>query len=236
MVDFLGKRLPRSHDSELSKIQSSVLAVMHPLTSAWQHLADGGLEDDPELLVPGTEVMSLVQCTLCMLGNASELISQTRRSKILEAVNPSWGKYGPGDFPSCQGHTLWGQLSVYTHQTGRKRCGSLKGCLDHKAVQKRRFTLDLETGRAKEGTVFSRGPSCQVRWQAGQKLFPVQLTKQPQARRTHPIKAISGSSETRLQATLPRASSPSESPTQAVLKLIDRLPDGTLGSLGIKWI
>ena len=96
-------------------------------------------------------------------------------------------------------------------------------------VQKRRFTLDLETRR-----FFSRGPSCQVRWQAGQKFFPVQLTKRPQARRMHPGKAISGSPETRLQATLPRASSPSESPTQAVLKLLDRLPNGTLGSLGIQ--
>ena len=37
-----------------------------------------------------------------MLGNASELISQTRCSKILEAVNPSWGKYGSGDFPSAK--------------------------------------------------------------------------------------------------------------------------------------
>ena len=107
MVDFLGKRLPRSHDSELSKIPSPVLAVVLPLTSAWQYLADGGLEDDPELLVPGTEVMSLVQRTLCMLGNASELISQTRRSKILEAVDPSWGKYGSGDLPSAK-DTLFG--------------------------------------------------------------------------------------------------------------------------------
>ncbi len=34
----LVKRLPKEHDSELAKIQASVLAIMQPLTSAWQHL------------------------------------------------------------------------------------------------------------------------------------------------------------------------------------------------------
>ena len=34
MVDFIGKCLPRGVDLDLTKIQSLVLAAMHPLTSA----------------------------------------------------------------------------------------------------------------------------------------------------------------------------------------------------------
>ena len=43
-------------DSELSTIQSGILASIWPLTSAWQPLTDEGLEGDPEMLVPGAEV------------------------------------------------------------------------------------------------------------------------------------------------------------------------------------
>ena len=69
MADFLGNRLPKTLDSDLSKIQGSVLATMRPLTSAWEQLEKGGLKQN--LLVPGMEVMSLVQRTLRLLGNAS---------------------------------------------------------------------------------------------------------------------------------------------------------------------
>ena len=43
MMEFLGKRVPKEHDSELSKIQAAFLASIRPLTSAWQHLIDEGL-------------------------------------------------------------------------------------------------------------------------------------------------------------------------------------------------
>ena len=65
-------------------------------------LIDEGIEDDPEMVVPGSEVLALLQRTVCMIGNASELISQTRQSKILEAVDRSWSKFGSDDFPSVQ--------------------------------------------------------------------------------------------------------------------------------------
>ena len=106
--EFLGKHLPKEHDAELAKIQSAVLAIIRPLTSAWQHLIDGGIEDDTEMVVPGSEVLALLQRTLCMIGNASELISQTRRSKILETVDRSWSKFGSDDFPSAK-DTLFGE-------------------------------------------------------------------------------------------------------------------------------
>ena len=39
MVDFQEKRLPKNVELDLN--------IMHPLTSAWQNLADRGLKDDP---------------------------------------------------------------------------------------------------------------------------------------------------------------------------------------------
>ena len=42
------------------------------------------------------------------MGNTSELISQTRRARILEAVDPSWSKYGSEEFPSSSS-TLFGE-------------------------------------------------------------------------------------------------------------------------------
>ena len=108
MMEFLGKRVPKEHDSKLSKIQAAILASIRPLTSAWQHLIDEGLEEDPTMLVPGEEVVSLIQHTTCLIGNAAELTSQMRRVKILEAVDPSWGKFASNDFPSAQ-DTLFGE-------------------------------------------------------------------------------------------------------------------------------
>ena len=93
MADFLGTRMPREHDNELVKLQSTTLAIVRPLASAWSHLMDAGLEADPGKVVPGTEVLTMLQRTLCLVGNAAELISQTRRSKILELVDPSWSKF-----------------------------------------------------------------------------------------------------------------------------------------------
>lgn len=60
MSEF-GKCLPKAGDTDLTKIQSSVLAVMRPLTSAWQQLEEGGLKENPDLLVSAVQVLALVQ-------------------------------------------------------------------------------------------------------------------------------------------------------------------------------
>ena len=94
LQEFLGKHMPKEHDIELSKIQSAILTSIRPLTSAWQCLTEEGLEEDPDMLVPGAEVLSLIQCTICLIGNALELTSQMQQVKILEAVDQSWEKFG----------------------------------------------------------------------------------------------------------------------------------------------
>lgn len=48
------------------------------------------------------EVFAFVQQTLCLVGNALELISGTRRSKILDAIGGSWSKYGMDDFSTVK--------------------------------------------------------------------------------------------------------------------------------------
>ena len=59
------------------------------------------------MMVPAREVLAVIQHSLCLVGNASEGISQTRRTKILEAINKSWGKYGADKFKSSD--TLFGK-------------------------------------------------------------------------------------------------------------------------------
>ena len=45
------------------------------------------------MIVPASEVLTLIQCTLCMVGNASEHISGMRCAKILESIDKTWVKF-----------------------------------------------------------------------------------------------------------------------------------------------
>lgn len=105
--DFLGKKLPKEQDTELMKVQTAVLACLRPLTSAWQELLEQGLEQDTDMTVPAKDVLALIQRSVCLIGNASEYISQTRRAKILESIDKTWGKFGTDEYRSSD--TLFGQ-------------------------------------------------------------------------------------------------------------------------------
>lgn len=65
---------------------------------AWQELLETGLERDTSMVLPTTQVLAVIQRSLCLIGNASEFLSQTRRAKILEAIEPTWGRYVADDF------------------------------------------------------------------------------------------------------------------------------------------
>ena len=54
------------------------------------------------------DVLEVVQCTLVLLGNANELISQTRRCAILKCVDHNLEKYGK-DPPKNNGDLLFGK-------------------------------------------------------------------------------------------------------------------------------
>jgi len=50
IVEFLGKRYHKDHDSELTKIQAAVLAGIRPLTSAWDKLMELEPDEDSDVV------------------------------------------------------------------------------------------------------------------------------------------------------------------------------------------
>ena len=174
MSEFLGRRLPKDHEMELTKIQSAILASIRPLTSAWQHLMEGGLEEDPDMVVPGSEVLALVQRTLCMIGNASELVSQTRRSKILETVEPSWSKFGSDDFPSAK-DTLFGEEFQSSLTTRVEKDTALSKAVAITRRSKKEKEAPAFSGRKegqRGGPFFRGGPPAKYGGRQGKSFFP----------------------------------------------------------------
>ena len=106
--DFAGKKLDKGRDAQLAKIQGTMLYATNPLTNLWAELIDQGLTQDSQAAMFVSDVLEIIQRTLVLLGNASNLISETRREVALESVHPSLKKYGKGDF-SKAGEDLFGQ-------------------------------------------------------------------------------------------------------------------------------
>ena len=113
MKEFLGKRFPKEEDGELAKIQAATLLPICSLAFAWNSLLEIGADKDPDMLVPVTDVVSMIQRTIYFIGNASEFISQIRHTRILEKLDASWSKYGQEDFSDSK-DTLFGE---YFQQT-----------------------------------------------------------------------------------------------------------------------
>ena len=111
--DFLGKKFPKEEDNELAKIQAASLLPVCPLASAWNSLLQSGADRDPDMLVPVSEVITMIQQTICLIGNTSEFISQTRRARILEKLDASWSKYGQEDFSDSR-ECLFGEAFQQT--------------------------------------------------------------------------------------------------------------------------
>ena len=94
ITDYLGNKFPKEQDAQDKKVQASVLAIVRPLTSAWQSLLESGVETNPGFSIPAIEVLDIIQRTICLVGNSSELISQRLRANILATIDPSWSKFG----------------------------------------------------------------------------------------------------------------------------------------------
>ena len=226
--------MPKEHDSELSRIQGSVLASARPLVSAWQNLLEEGIEKDPAMMVPATEVLAMIQRTLCLVGNASERLSQVRRAKILEAIDPSWKKFSEDSFPSTK-DTLFG-VDFQSSLTSRvEKDTALSKAVAISKRSRRDPDPSSRKDRPKSSRVFSRGPSWKVRNQAGQEFLPVQriCSKKPTRREAPPI------FEVRQETPLSRAQAPTGSqqsypnPTEEALNMLRSLPEGGLSPLGI---
>ena len=113
MKEFLDKRFPKEEDGELAKIQAATLLPICPLAFPWNSFLESGADKDPDMLVPVADVISMIQRTICLIGNASEFISQIRRTRILEKLDVSWSKYGQEDFSDSK-DTLLGKNSQQT--------------------------------------------------------------------------------------------------------------------------
>ena len=107
VMDYLKAAFPRSDDGELMKIQSALLKVCGPMACMWAELIDNNLLSDPNATMNVHDVLNIIQCTIVLLGNTNEMISQLRCSKILAAVDPSLIKYGQKPQPNS-GEFLFG--------------------------------------------------------------------------------------------------------------------------------
>lgn len=56
-------------------------------------LLEAALESVPQMTVPTAEVFTIIQYTVCLIGNTSKLTSQYRRAQILEVIESSWSKF-----------------------------------------------------------------------------------------------------------------------------------------------
>jgi len=76
----LGKNFPKEEDSELAKIQTATLLpgiCMEFIAAEWSRYGPGHV---------CSEVITMIQQTICLIGNTSKFISQTRHSRILETL------------------------------------------------------------------------------------------------------------------------------------------------------
>ena len=198
--------MPKEHDGELSKIQGSVLASATPLVSAWQSLLEEGIEEDPVMMVPATEVLAMIQRTLCLIGNA---LSQVRPAKILETIDPSWKKLSEDSFPSAK-DTLFGVDFQSSHTSRVKKDTALSKAM---AISKR-SRKDPDPSSRKDRLGFFEGALLEG---TGQEFLPVQhiCSKKPTRREAPPIV------EVRQETPLSRAQAPTQhsspNPTEEAL-------------------
>ena len=106
MMDFAGKRLDKARDTQVIKIQTSLLYAANPLAKLWSEVVEQGLD---QALIPIADVLDTIQRALVLLGSANNTISETRHEIALGAAHSSFRKYAKGDF-SETGTDLFGEV------------------------------------------------------------------------------------------------------------------------------
>ena len=104
--DYLKSRYPKQ-DGELAKLQSVMLKVCGRMTCMWSDLIEQDLLEDPDATISVHNVLEIIQRSLVLLRNANEMLSQMRRTNLLELADKSLGKYAQ-DSPSQAGEFLFG--------------------------------------------------------------------------------------------------------------------------------
>lgn len=105
--DHLAARFPSREDGELSRVQSALLKTSGPIACLWSELIENGMLEDPNASVNVLDVLDIMQRTIVLLGNANELLSQVRRSNLLQIADSALAKYGQDPQPEA-GEFLFG--------------------------------------------------------------------------------------------------------------------------------
>ena len=88
----LGRDIPEKGDTQLAKIQATILASAAPLTNFWAHLVETDVS--PAEQIPAGEVVQVMKDSLALIGNASNYVSQARRNNIIQSLSKSRPKLG----------------------------------------------------------------------------------------------------------------------------------------------
>ena len=173
VTDYLKAAFPKSDDGELIKVQSALLKVCGPMACMWAEMIDYNLLSVADVTVNVHDVLNIIQRTIVLLGNANEMLSQLRRSKILAAVDTSLVKYGQKPQPES-GELLFGSEFTKYLRGEVETDSSLAEVVSlsrrhHPYNNARPSTI----GRTKK--VFSRGPCQEVGASAGQLSDPIKL-------------------------------------------------------------
>ena len=172
ITDFLGRRMPKDRDAELMRIQAAVLAIARPLTSSWQKLQETEADDGEEILVPASEVLGMIQRTLCLVGNASEYISQTRRTNILEAIDPSWSSYAAEEFPGAKDSLFGEAFQVNLTERVEKNTALAKAVSITKKQKKEGNHTFTPRSNPGDDRFFCRGPPARYGGRQGKNAIP----------------------------------------------------------------
>ena len=76
----------------------------------WSELLDSGHLDDQNGMKNVHNVLDIIQHSLILLGNANELVSQLRKTNLLQAADKSLVRYGQ-EVPSQPGNFYLAQIS-----------------------------------------------------------------------------------------------------------------------------
>ena len=172
ITDFLGRYMPKDRDAELMRIQAAVLAIARPLTSSWQKLQETEAEYGEEILVPASEVLGMIQRTLCLVGNASEYISQTRRTNILEAIDPSWSSYAAEEFPGAKDSLFGEAFQVNLTERVEKDTALAKAVSITKKQKKESNHTFTPRSNPGDDRFFRRGPPARYGGRQGKNAIP----------------------------------------------------------------
>jgi len=75
-------------------LQSVLLKVCGSMTCLWSNLVGKKLLTDEDAIISIRDVLEVIQHSLVLLGNANKLLSQIRKTDILQLINQSLKKYG----------------------------------------------------------------------------------------------------------------------------------------------